>query len=80
MTTLDKLSGIILELKSGKYAASAMKPTTRLVEDLKLDSLDLTELLVLMENEFSLEIDPDELQECKTLDAVAAYLDRRMAG
>ncbi len=57
-----------------------MKPDARLAEDLKLDSLDLAELLVLMENEFSLEIDPDDLQNHKTLGAVAGYLDRRLAG
>lgn len=80
MTAFDKLSGIIIELKKGKFSPADMEPGTMLVEDLKLDSLDLAELLVLMENEFSLEIDPDDLQECNTLGAVAGYLDRRLAG
>ena len=80
MTVLNKLTGIILEFKKGKFSATDMKPDTMLVEDLKLDSLDLAELLVLIEMEFSLEIDPDELQEYKTLAAVANYLEQRMAG
>jgi len=80
MKAFDKLSGLILEFKKGKFSVADMQPGTRIVEDLKLDSLDLAELLVLMENEFALEIDPDELQECKTLSALADYLDQRIAG
>jgi len=80
MTLFDKLAGLILEFKKGKFSVADIQPETRLVEDLRLDSLDLAELLVLMENEFSLEIDPDELQEYKTLAALANYLDQRMAG
>jgi len=80
MKAFGKLIGIILELKKGKFSVANMQPETRLVEDLKLDSLDLAELLVLMEDGFSLEIDPDELQDFKTLAALANYLDQRMAG
>ncbi|HWR29773.1 MAG TPA: acyl carrier protein [Negativicutes bacterium] len=80
MQAFDKLIGIILELKKGKFSVANMRPETQLVEDLKLDSLDLAELLVLMEDGFSLEIDPDELQDFKTLAALANYLDQRMAG
>ncbi|MDR7866559.1 MAG: hypothetical protein RIN56_07030 [Sporomusaceae bacterium] len=53
MTAFDKLRGIIIELKKGKFSPADMEPGTMLVEDLKPDSLDLAELLVLMENEFS---------------------------
>ena len=80
MTAYNKLSEIILEFKKGKFSAPDIKPDTMLVVDLKLDSLDLAELLVLMENEFSLEIDPYELQKYKTLGAVAGYLDQLAAG
>ena len=80
MNVFDKLSGIILEFQKGKFTAVDMQPETRLVEDLRLDSLALAELLVLIENEFSLEIDPDELQGCQDLRALAGYLAQRMAG
>ena len=80
MNVFEKLSGIILEFQKGKFTAADMQPETRLVEDLRLDSLALAELLVLIENEFSLEIDPDELQECQDLRALAGYLAQRMAG
>ena len=80
MNVFEKLSGIILKFQKGKFTAADMQPETRLVEDLRLDSLALAELLVLIENEFLLEIDPDELQECQDLRALAGYLDQRMAG
>ena len=78
MTALNKLCTIILEFKKGKFTADDLKPAARLAEDLKLDSLDLAELLVLMENEFAMEIDPDELQECRTLEKLADYLEQRL--
>lgn len=51
---------------------SEPKPTDRFVEDLGADSLDCVELVMALEEEFSLEIPDEEAIKLKTLaDAVA---------
>ena len=49
-----------------------VRPEASFVEDLGADSLDLTELIMAMEEEFSIEIDDEEAQKIlKVKDAVA---------
>jgi len=63
--------------------ASAITPQTRLVEDLALDSLALTEVVVLMLVDFGLADTDGELEERDwtgvTIGAVFEELDRRSA-
>jgi acyl carrier protein len=54
-------------------------PEARLVEDLKLDSIDLAEMLVLAEDAFGLKISDDEVKSMKTIACAVEYLDKRLA-
>ncbi len=52
---------------------AAIEPDSRLSEDLALDSLDLVAVLVELQDEFGVEIDPDEVSEFRRVaDLVAA--------
>ncbi|GFM33340.1 acyl carrier protein [Desulfovibrio mangrovi] len=52
-------------------SAEEVKPEASFVEDLGADSLDLTELIMAMEEEFGTEIDDDDAQKMlKVQDAI----------
>ena len=46
-------------------------------DDLKIDSLDLYELVTALEDEYGIEIQPEELDEVKTVGDVIAFLAER---
>ena len=48
-----------------KVEASRINATTNFVEDLKLDSLDIVELMMKMEDEFGVEIPEEEAEDLK---------------
>ena len=51
-----------------------IKPERRLKEDLNADSLDLFELIMSLEEEYSTEIPTDELENLTTIQSVIDYL------
>jgi acyl carrier protein len=53
--------------------------TARLVEDLELDSLDWTELLVVLERQIGREVTESEARGIRTVEDVLALLDRKLA-
>jgi len=79
-TTMERLCSIILKFKKDKISAAALTPEARFAENLGFDSLDFSELLVLVEDEFSLELELNSLRDYTTLAAMAKYLDSRVAG
>ncbi len=69
MSTADRVKKIIMEQLG--VSAEAVKEEASFVEDLGADSLDLTELIMAMEEEFSIEIDDEEAQKLlKVKDAI----------
>jgi acyl carrier protein len=53
--------------------------TARLAEDLELDSLDWTELLVVLERQIGQEVTESEARGIRTVEDVLALLDRKLA-
>jgi acyl carrier protein len=51
---------------------------SRLIEDLGLDSLDMIEVVIDFEDEFSMEIPDDEAEKIKTFGELVAYLENRL--
>jgi acyl carrier protein len=49
-----------------------------LLEDLALDSLDLVAVILRLQDEFGVEIDPDEITEMRTVSDLVASLDRQV--
>lgn len=69
---LEKMKEIIAEQLSAEAADITME--TSFKEDLGADSLDLFELVMALEDEYSVEIPSEELQELTTVGAVIDYL------
>ena len=68
----DKIKNIISEVLS--IDADGITEETTFVDDLGADSLDLFELVMALEDEYSVEIPAEELQELTTVGAVMEYL------
>ncbi len=79
MTTLEKVRAIILKMKKKNITEADLKPEAQLVEDLKLDSIDMAELLVLAEEAFGIKISDADMSKMPTIAAAVAYLDQRLA-
>lgn len=69
---LEKMKEIIADQLNGD--ADSITPETSFKEDLGADSLDLFELVMALEDEYSVEIPSEELQELTTVGAVMDYL------
>ncbi len=69
MSVAEKVQKIIVDQLG--VSAEEVKSEASFVEDLGADSLDLTELIMAMEEEFGIEIDDDDAQKIvKVKDAV----------
>jgi len=77
MTTIDQVRDIILKLRKKNITAADIKPEAMLVQDLKLDSLDYAELLILTENALSIELVPADLKHLTTIASVVEFFNQR---
>ena len=57
-----------------KVEAGNIKGKTNFVDDLNLDSLDMVEMMMKMEEEFGVEIPEDKTEELKTINDVTNFL------
>lgn len=57
-----------------KVDAANIKGGTNFVDDLNLDSLDMVEMMMKMEEEFGVEIPEDKTEDLKTIDDVTNFL------
>lgn len=69
---LEKMREIIAEQLNCEE--SEINPETNFKDDLGADSLDLFELVMALEDEYSVDIPAEELQELTTVGAVMEYL------
>ncbi len=69
MSVEEKIKKIVVDQLG--VSEDDVKPEASFVEDLGADSLDLTELIMAMEEEFGVEIDDDDAQKIvKVSDAI----------
>ena len=54
--------------------ASTIQPESRLIEDLKADSLDVVAMVMEMETEFGIEIPDEDLTKLKTVADAMRYI------
>ena len=66
----------VIKLISDATKVDLMKinPDTSFVDDLNLDSLDIVELMMKMEDEFGVEIPEDETENLKSIGDIVTYL------
>lgn len=50
---------------------------TNMIEDLSADSLDVVELILAIEKEFAIEVDPDDAENIKTVSDIVNYINDR---
>ena len=58
-------------------SADEVKPEAKFVDDLGADSLDLTELIMAMEEEFDIEIADDDAQKIQKVQAAIDYIEAK---
>lgn len=68
----DKVIKLISD--ATKVDSAKIKPETSFVDDLNLDSLDIVELMMKMEDEFGIEIPEEDAEGLKTVNDVIQYL------
>lgn len=71
----DKVKKIIVEQLG--VSADEVKPDAAFVEDLGADSLDLTELIMAMEEEFDIEIADDDAQKILKVQDAIDYIENK---
>jgi acyl carrier protein len=74
MSVEEKVKNIIVDQLG--VSEDEVKPDSSFVEDLGADSLDLTELIMAMEEEFGIEIDDDEAQKLVKVKDAVSYIEK----
>ena len=69
---LERMNEIIAEQLD--VNVEELKPETNFKEDLGVDSLDLVELVMALEEEFDTEIPSEDLEKIATINDIAEYL------
>lgn len=69
----DKVIKLVSE--ATKVDASKLGASTTFIDDLNLDSLDIVELMMKMEDEFGVEIPEEDAEGLKSIGDVVGYLD-----
>ena len=68
---------IINELKLKDVTPSTFKPDLDLIEDLGIDSMELTTIVVVLQDEFGIRIDEDDFGQLTTLNKITAYIEEK---
>ena len=76
MSVEAKVKKIVVEQLG--LSEDAVKTESAFVEDLGADSLDLTERIMAMEEEFDLEIDDEDAQAMKTVQDAIDYIEKKI--
>ena len=76
-SVLEKIREIVSEQLD--VSQEEITPEASFVDDLGADSLDLTELIMAMEDEFDLEIDDEEAQKLRTVQDAIRYIESKTA-
>ena len=75
--TFDKLKAIIVEQFDVDEAL--VTPEAHMQEDLGIDSLDVVDLIVIISEEFDIEIPDEAVDNIKTVGDIVAYIDSQQA-
>ncbi len=73
----EKVTKIIVDQLG--VSADEVKPEASFIEDLGADSLDLTELIMAMEEEFDIEIADEDAQKMQKVQDAISYIEEKKA-
>ncbi|SEJ07870.1 acyl carrier protein [Propionispira arboris] len=74
MSTFEKVRDIVVEQLGVEADDVAIEST--FIDDLGADSLDIVELIMAFEEEFSIEIPDEAAEKIKTVNDVVTYIDQ----
>jgi acyl carrier protein len=74
MSIFDEVQAIILEIKN--IPQESVKLESKLVEDLEADSLDVVEMLMSIEEKFSIQIPEDAAEQIKSVQDLVDYIEQ----
>ena len=69
---------IIEELKLEDITPDTFDPDMDLVDELGIDSMDLTTVVLVLQDEFGVSIDEDDYPKLSTLSLIAEYIDKKL--
>ncbi len=69
---------IINELKLEDITPKTFEPDLDLIDELGIDSMDLTAIVLFLQDEFGVTINEDDYPKLKTLRAIAGYIEERL--
>ncbi len=69
---VDKVTSLLAEQLN--IDAKTVKPTSRIVEDLGADSLDMIEMLMSLEENFGISVPDDKVASLKTVNDIVAFI------
>ncbi len=75
MSVAEKVKEIVVD-QLGVDAAE-VNPDAKFVDDLGADSLDLTELIMAMEEEFSVEISDEDAQQIQKVQDAISFIEKK---
>lgn len=74
----EKIAAIIInELKLKDATPENFDPNLDLIEDLGIDSMELTTIVVVLQDEFGIRIDEDDFGELTTLAKITDYIEKK---
>lgn len=71
---IDKVTKLLAEQLN--VDVKTIKPTSKIVEDLGADSLDMIEMLMSLEEEFGISVPDDQVASLKTVKDIVAFIEK----
>lgn len=68
---------VIEELKLKDVTPETFDPDLNLIDDLGIDSMELTTIVVVLQDEFGVRIDEDDFGELTTLAKITSYIEAK---
>ncbi len=76
--TLEQVKSVVADKLGAEIGE--ITEDTRFQEDLEADSLDLVELIMALEDEYSIQISDEEAQEIRSIKDAVAYIEAQTSG
>jgi acyl carrier protein len=75
--SMERVKEIIVDTLN--LEAEKLTPDADLIKDLDVDSIDVVELVMALEEEFDIEIPDEDVENLTTLGKISAYIDEKAA-
>lgn len=79
MGTMEKLQQLVVKVSKGRLSEAALTPEARLNEDLGLDSLAQSELIVLVEDTFGISVGLEDAAKVATIAGILTFIEGQTA-